>query len=118
MKASFELAFDHFVILAADEQHAQASGCSMDDAVRTIKSISTSLELNFFDRTQIAFKKQDTIDLISTGDLKKTLSEGRWNGETLTFNNLLTTKSQLSEWLVPSGTTWLRRYLSIETVGN
>lgn len=117
MQASFDLRFDQFVILAADEQANAASGCSIDDSVRTFKKLGAELNIDFFDRTLVAFKKDETVFTISASDLKTTLRDGAWNQETLVFNNLVGTKRALREgWLVPAGSTWLKRYLPHQTM--
>lgn len=118
MKASFQLPHDHFIILAADEHYAEASGCSIDDSVRTIRAASERTRLNFLDRTTVAFKKGESIDLVAINDLKSGLSEGKWNADTLVFNNLVSSAGQLSEWVVPARSTWLKRYLSQQPVAN
>jgi hypothetical protein len=118
MKASFQLPYDHFIILAADERYTEASGCSIDSSVHTLRVVSEKTGLTFLDRTRVAFKKNDAIEVISINDLKKGFSAGKWSGESLTFNNLLTTKAQLPDWLTPARVTWLKRYLSPESVAN
>src|SRR5690349_21786948 len=50
MKASFQLPYDHFIILAADEHYAEANGCSIDDSVRTIRVAAERTGLNLLDR--------------------------------------------------------------------
>lgn len=112
MKASFQLPYDHFIIIAADEQQAEASGCSIDDSVQAIRRASQKTGLNFLDRTSVAFKKGDAIELVSINDLKNGPNAGRWTPDTLTFNNLITTKAELSDWVIPAHLTWLRRYIS------
>ena len=117
MQASFDLRFDQFVILAADEDANAASGCSIDDSVRTFKRLGSELTIDFFDRTLVAFKKDAHVFTISSSDLKAKLSEGLWNSDTLVFNNLVNTKRDLNQtWLVPAGTSWLKRYLPKQTV--
>src|SRR5690349_11348550 len=70
MKASFNLPYDHFIILAADEQQTQASGCSIDDSVHTIRTATQKTGINFLDRSSVAFKRGDAIELIPLNDLK------------------------------------------------
>lgn len=119
MQASFQIPFDHFVVLAADEGYTAASGCSIDDSVRTIKSVADRIGVDFFNRSLVAFQTDAVgIDLIALDQLKTTHAAGQWNAETLTFNNLIATKAQLPQWRVPAGSTWLKRYLSKETMAN
>lgn len=117
MQASFDLRFDQFIILAADEQANAASGCSIDDSVRTLKKLGQDLSINFFDRTQVAFKKNDQVFTVPLSDLKSKLDEGIWNNETMVFNNLISAKGDLDHsWIVSAGSTWLKRYLSQQTL--
>ena len=116
MKASFQLPYDHFIVLAADEQTASASGCSIDDSVRTIKMIGNDLGLDFFDRKNVAFLRNNTIELIALSDLKKEAAAGNWGEQSLTVNTLVGTTEELSRWIVPAGQTWLKRYLSHDAV--
>lgn len=117
MQASFDIRFDQFVILAADEDVNSASGCSIDDSVRTFKQLGSDLNIDFFDRTQVAFRTTDGVFLVPASDLKNKLSAGAWNAETTVFNNLVSTKGELDKtWQVAAGTTWLKRFLPKQTV--
>ena len=117
LMASFDIRFDHFIILGVDEQYNATSGCSIDSSVNNLKEISNTLTLNFLDRSKVAFLKENKVELIALADLSNQLKEGRWQGSTLTFNNVITTKAELeSKWLVPASETWLKRYLSSVTI--
>lgn len=115
LKTSFAVKFGHFIILAADETHETPSGCSIDSSVRVLKSLEQDLGVRLFDRNLIAFKSDRGVDLIPLQDLKQKFQDGILNEGTLTFNNIVSTKSALqSEWLVPAGNTWLKRYIPNE----
>jgi hypothetical protein len=117
MQASFSLRYDQFIIIAADEDANAASGCSIDDSVRTLKRLGSELTLDFFDRTLVAFKKGEHVFTIPTSDLKMKLSDGTWRNDTLVFNNLVNTKRDLTQtWQIPAGTSWLKRYLPKQTM--
>jgi hypothetical protein len=117
LKTSFDIPYDQFIILAADEAHHGASGCSIDSSVKAIKEIEQQLGLDLFDRGQVAFRIGDTITLIRLQDLKEKYNDGIWNEGTLTFNNLVSEKGQLeTSWTVPAGNTWLKRYVPVSKV--
>lgn len=108
--AAFDLPYDHFIIIGLDEKQADASGCSIDGLFRMLKQINTETGIDFLNRNQIAFKKENNILLVERNNLKERISE--WNGQTITFNNVVSTKAQLhNDWLVPAEATWLKRYL-------
>ena len=118
LRTSFDIRFNQFVILAADERQQGASGCSIDDSVRTIKAIEEKIgNVDLFDRRRIAFLNGNEVTTIRMEDLKKEFNNGVWHRGTLVFNNLINTKGELArEWLVPAEITWLKRYLPSETI--
>lgn len=112
LKTSFDIRYDQFLILAADETYVQASGCSIDESVRVIKQIEQRLGITLFNRNLIAFKKGEDITVVALQDLKEKYEDGTWNEETRTFNNLISVKSQLDEeWIVFAKNAWLKRYI-------
>jgi hypothetical protein len=111
LKTSFKIFHDQFIVLAADESFNEASGCSIDGAVRVIKEIDLQFSLNLFDRTKVAFLKEH-ITVVKQLDLSKSLEQGIWQHNTPTFNNVLNVKEELNtNWIVPANKTWLKRYL-------
>jgi len=113
LKTSFTILYDQFIVLAADESFNEASGCSIDSSVHVIKEIDDQFSLDLFDRTKVTFLKKNNVMVLRLNDLSKGLSENMWQQDTLTFNNLITTKGELgTRWIVPAGETWLKRYLT------
>jgi hypothetical protein len=119
MKASFDIRYNQFVILAADEAANAASGCSIDDSVRTFKKLGAELNIDFFDRTRVAFRKnEDEVFTLASSELKASLTQGLWSADTPVFNNLVDTKGDLTEgWTIPAGKSWLKRYLTQTVTG-
>lgn len=113
LKTSFTILYDQFIVLAADEKYASASGCSIDSSVRVIRQLDQQFSLDLFDRTKIAFSRDGQVEMIPLNELAKALTEGRWTNNSLFFNNVIEAKGQLeNEWQVPAAQTWLKRYLS------
>jgi hypothetical protein len=112
LRTSFKIFYDQFIVLAADESFNEASGCSIDGSVRVMKQIDEQYQLNLFDRTNMAFKK-DSIEVIDFNNLSKALRVGVWQSDTLVFNNVVATKGELEKiWILPASQTWLKRYLT------
>jgi hypothetical protein len=112
LRTSYTIRYDHFIILAADESEQNASGCSIDSSVRSLKEIEEALGIQLFDRNMIAFLSHGKVVLIPMTGLKQNFQDGTLNEDTLTFNNLVSTKGELEKgWLVPAGATWLKRYM-------
>ena len=112
LKTSYCIEFSHFIILAADETAAGASGCSIDGSVRHLKSLGTQLGVDFFNRNLIPFLVDGTLSLIPIAGLRESFAGGRLNSETLTVNTLAATIGAFrTSWMIPAGQTWTARYL-------
>lgn len=113
LKTSFAILYDQFVVLAADENFNEASGCSIDSSVRIIGQLDQQFALDLFDRTKIGFLKGEHIEMIPLNELPNALAEGRWKQNSLFFNNVVESKGQLKNgWITPANQTWLKRYLA------
>ena len=119
LRTSFRVEHNQFIILAADESYHLPSGCSIDSSVHVIKEIQQHTQIDFFDRTQIAFLTGGTVTLFPLSQLKNEFADGVLNAETPAFNNLVATKAEWSKgWLVPARTTWISRYLPKPSVAS
>lgn len=111
LHASFDLPYNHFIVIGLDESATDASGCSIDGLFRMLQETGTALGLDFFNRELIAFKENDSVKLVARKDLKEFLAVA--GGSVLTFNNLVANRKALQhEWLVAADTTWLKRYIA------
>ncbi|MEQ9303133.1 MAG: hypothetical protein RJQ14_04390, partial [Marinoscillum sp.] len=55
LTATYSIELDQFIVLAVDESHHQASGCSIDSSVRVIQVIEQQTGLTLLDRSKVAF---------------------------------------------------------------
>ena len=113
LKTSFTILYDQFIVLAADENFNEASGCSIDSSVRVIRQLDEQFSLGLFDRTKIGFLKGEQLEMIPLNELPRALAEGQWSNNSLFFNNVIGSKGQLENgWIVAAHETWLKRYLA------
>ena len=112
LKASLDVLYNRFVVIAVDEVQALASGCSVDKSVHFIKELEKQLNLNFFDRMQVAYRKGDEIAACSLSEFEKLAAQGFINESTIVFNNMVNNKSTFdTEWEVPLKQSWQSRVL-------
>jgi hypothetical protein len=112
LRASFEILYDRFVVIAVDEKQALASGCSIDKSVHFIKNLEQKFNLNFFDRMQVAFKSGDKIEACSLNDFEKLADQKSVDEDTIVFNNMVSSKTAFeNEWEVPLKKSWQSRVL-------
>jgi hypothetical protein len=109
-----QLVLSRFIILIADETEVKVSGCSIDSSVRIIKSIERQYEVKLFDRLSITFLHNNKAEVLPIHQVQPAIDKGFINGDTLVFNNVVTTKKELiAHWLVPLKDSWMKNRLNI-----
>lgn len=112
LKASFDVLYNRFVVIAVDEKQAMASGCSIDKSVHFIKELEKQFNLNFFDRMQVAYRQGKEIVSCSLAEFEKLASQNAVNETTIVFNNMVNTKLAFDTgWEVPLKQSWQSRVL-------
>lgn len=102
--------FNYFIVLAADEQQVQVSGCSIDSSVKFIQLIQEKYNLHFFDRLYTTYVENNEVKGADKETLQQFLDAGTINANTLVFNNLIQTVEQLqTRWQMPLKDSWHKR---------
>ncbi|HNP18361.1 MAG TPA: hypothetical protein PKL31_08010 [Fulvivirga sp.] len=111
LQASFKFSHNHFLILAVDENVHNASGCSIDASVSFVKSIAQEYNLDFFDRSKIAFIFNEELFFESINDIKGKVLAGEISASALIFNNAITLKKELeNNWIIPAVDSWAGKH--------
>jgi len=112
LETSFLIKYNQFIILSVNENAADASGCSIDGSVRVLKELSQRFNNDFFNRTNVAFREGDQINLYPIQKLSALFKSTKLSAESITFNNLVPDKrSFLKNWEMATEKTWLAKYL-------
>lgn len=110
------LFFGRFVVLMADETHARVSGCSTDASVHFIKQLGQKFNVDFFNRTNLAFVINNKIELLPMSQLHYALDNYFINPDTLYFNNLVQTREELeNNWIIPVKNSWIASRVTIKS---
>lgn len=117
LQTSFKIEHHQFVILMVDESSAGASGCSIDGSVRVLKELGNHLNIDFFDRSRVAFLKGEKVLTYSLSQLKSLFLSGELTSTSQTFNNLVASKAELeTNWKTSVQKSWLTKYLPKDTL--
>ena len=112
LNASFDILYNRFIIIAVDEKQAMASGCSIDKSVAFIKAVEQEFQLQLLDRMQVAYRKDEAIEVCSLKEFEKMANNGAVDAATIVFNNMITTKEGFdSAWEIPLKESWQNRVL-------
>lgn len=111
--AASEIKENHFLIIATDEQFNTASGCSIDSQFRFVQEIGVQYGIDFFKRSNLAFEKNGSIQLVDMKLIKTEIENRQISPDDIFFNNNIQTLAELStEWKVKVNESWLKRYFT------
>jgi hypothetical protein len=117
LKSSFNVFYNHFLVIAVDESFNHASGCSIDKSVHFVQELEKAFHLNLFDRLQQAIWHDNTIVFKTQKQLKEDISLGLIERNTLVFNNLVQTLGDLqTNWQIPAEQSWLARLFKAQAI--
>ena len=106
--------YDQFLIIRVNEGLVKATGCSIDKSTDLLKEVQKELNINLFDRLQIAYRDGDDIKTVSRADFEKLADEGAVTKDTIVFNNMASTGEELAnKWEVPMKDSWHAQVFSI-----
>jgi len=114
LKASARVINKHFLVLAADETQADASGCSIDSSVQFVKQLGAKYNLNLFDRMTFAYADNETgeVELCSNINFGEKYKQGEISDDTKVFDTLVKTKADLDKsFLKPLKESWHARFV-------
>lgn len=112
LKAGFLVKYNRFIVIALDQSHVSASGCSIDASVHFVQTLEQKYSINLLDRMNVSFKQGEHIAYKSLKDFKKMAKDKAISKNTIVFNNLVTNKLEFLEyWEVPAGESWHSRFV-------
>ena len=112
LKAGFDLKYGRFIVLALDQSHASASGCSIDTSVRFIQELEKKYGLDLLDKMNVTFRQGNYITYKPLADFKKMVKDKAVSANTVVFNNLVTNIQEYRDnWEVAARESWHSRFI-------
>ncbi|MCM5663765.1 ABC transporter ATPase [Galbibacter mesophilus] len=113
LKASFEIRYKRFIIIALDQEFNAASGCSIDASVRFIQQLEKDYNVDLLDKMNVSYRQGDFIAYKPLMDFKKMAKQRAVSQNTIVFNNLVTNKEEYENyWEVPARDSWHARFMN------
>ncbi|MBK9328311.1 MAG: ABC transporter ATPase [Sphingobacteriales bacterium] len=97
------LYYRRFLVLMADENKCDVSGCSIDSSVKLIRELEQAYDINFFDRMKVCYKiTNELVGSFPLLQLNELMEKGKLTEQTIIFNNLVSTKKDFeTKWEIP-----------------
>ncbi len=112
LKASFEIRYKRFIIIALDQELNAATGCSIDASVNFIQKLEKDFNVDLLDKMNVSYKQGEYVAYKSLIDFRKMAKEKAVSPNTIVFNNLVNNKAEyLNDWEVPASDSWHNRFI-------
>lgn len=112
LKASFEIRYNRFIILALDQELNVATGCSIDASVHFIQQLEKDYNVDLLDKMNVSYKQGKYVAYKTLTDFRKMAKDKAVSPNTIVFNNLINNKAEYqNDWEVPASESWHNRFL-------
>jgi hypothetical protein len=112
LDACVDVLHARFVVVAVDEEQANASGCSIDKSVGFVKQLEHDLNLMLTDRMVVVFEAEGKVQSCRLQELPDLIKTGAITADTIVFDDLVGTVVELNaRFRVPLRSSWMERFL-------
>lgn len=112
LKASYQIRYNRFIVLALDQSQNAASGCSIDASVRFIQELEKEYRMDLLDKMNVSYKQGEYVAYKPLADFKAMAKQKAVSPNTIVFNNLVANKFEYeSHWEIPASESWHRKFM-------
>lgn len=114
LKAWISVEYDLVIKIIIDQDIMKASGCSIDKMTHVVRELGDELNVNFFNRENVAILNDDEIQLIHFRLVEAKIKAGELSLDHLMLDNLIDNGVDLADnWIKPISKSWLNRFITV-----
>jgi len=83
LKASYQIKYNQFIVIAVDENYNEVSGCSIDASVNLIKQFEQKFAIDLTNKLNISFKDNHNINVVSMADFQNYAKQQKITSDTV-----------------------------------
>lgn len=112
LEASFEIHYNRFLLIKVDPHLQQATGCSIDGLMQSIRALAAKLGVDFWDRWTLHYLKDGEVNTCHIDQISSHIANGDISPTTQVFNHTLTSAHDLdAQWLLPLDKSLYSRFI-------
>lgn len=110
--ASYQILYNRFIVLMADDTENPLTNIDIDASVTFILALEQEYKVALLDRMNVCFKQGEFVQYKDLKDFKKLLKNKAVTSKTIVFDNLINTKHDFEKfWEIPIEDSWYNRFL-------
>jgi hypothetical protein len=108
LNAAAEVLYNRFLVMMVDEDAGTASGCSIDSSVAQIRSIEQKLNIDLFDRMNLAYlNSKGEMEAVHANSISRAVEHNVLDANSTVFNNMISSFAELqNSWRIPLNESW------------
>ncbi|MET3731940.1 ABC transporter ATPase [Moheibacter stercoris] len=107
LTAAYAIPYDRFIVLAVDENHTKASGCSIDSMTRIIKGLEEKYQFGLLNRMLVSYQIDGEIITLPLAEFKQKVKNNEIPMHASVFHNGITRLDAFEEgWELPLSESW------------
>ena len=111
-QTSYQLLYNRFIVLFADDMNSPLTNSDIEASVLFILQLQQDHNVELLDKMNVCFKQGKYVQYKELKDFKKLLKNKAVTGKSIVFDNLVTTKEEFENyWEVPISESWYGRFL-------
>ncbi|PQJ79888.1 ABC transporter ATPase [Polaribacter porphyrae] len=111
-KASYQLLYNRFIVLVADDSTSALINSDIDTSVSFILTLQEKYNIALLDKMNVCFKQGEYVQYKELKDFKKLLKSKAVTGKTIIFDNLISNNYDFKNfWETPIEESWYNRFL-------
>ncbi len=113
LKSEFQILDHKFLIVLVDENHTQATGCSIDSLNQCIRQIDAEYHLGLLNRLLVSYEIENgEIKTLPMNEFKEKVKSSELSPETAVYNLSVSTPNEFREkFRQPLKESWAKIYL-------
>ncbi len=116
MKGSFKIIDNRIILIAADTDFQDPSGCSIDSSTRWLKALGEDLVISFFDRS-IAYYNGEQLQFFPFFEAKKLVTNGTIKPDTQLVNHQLASIEDFNKaFTLKASDSFLKRHFNLAEI--
>lgn len=112
IKCSYQLKYDRFIIISADDSDISLSLKAHDSLTALILELESKLEIILLDKINVCYKQGEFVQYKDLKEFKQLIKNRGVSKKTIVFDNMIVTKEELEkDWEINIMDSWLGRNL-------
>lgn len=112
LKASYQIKYNRFIIIAVDASDISLIVETIDASVMFMIQLQENYKIELLDKLNVSFKQGEFVQYKELKAFQKLIKSKSISAKTIVFNNLINTKEELEyAWEIPITESWHNRFL-------